>query len=177
MKVYLAGYMSGSCLYDCVEWRVKVRSHYENWKGAGIPYPIEFIDPFNGPELESIDAKGFKSSVPPQAIYDGDMLSVKECDLVVANVSTFGQNRPMIGTFCEIGWCTAMQKPFIVIAPDESAKELAQNHPFLGRASAIYGSVDSFLESKILNYFYKRKTGANYEVDLSKLKEKQEANK
>lgn len=172
MKVYLAGYMSGSCLYDCVKWRLEIRNHYENWKGAGTPYPISFLDPFNGPELETIDAKGFKSSVPPQAIYDGDMMSVKDCDLVVANVSTFGQSRPMIGTFCEIGWCTAMQKPFIVIAPDEGAKEIAKNHPFLGRASAVYGSVDEFLNSKILNYFYKRVNGANYEVDLEKLKKR-----
>jgi len=120
--------------------------------------------------LESIDAKGFKSSIPAQAIYDGDMMSVSECDLVVANISTFGYDRPMIGTFCEIGWCTAMQKPFVVIAPDEKAKELAGNHPFLGRASAIYSSVEEFLDSKILNYFYKRINGANYSINLEQIR-------
>ncbi|HSG31573.1 MAG TPA: nucleoside 2-deoxyribosyltransferase, partial [Thermodesulfobacteriota bacterium] len=176
LKVYLAGYMSGSCLYDCVKWRVDVRQHYENWKGAGIPYPIDFLDPFNGPELESIDSEGFKSSVPANAIFDGDLMSVKECDLVVANVSTFGHKRPMIGTFCEIGWCTAMQKPFIVIAPDDGAKIIAENHPFLGKASAVFGSVKEFLDSKQLNYFYKRINGANYKIDLEKLKNKEHIN-
>lgn len=173
LKVYLAGYMSGACLYDCVKWRVDVRNHYENWKNTGIPYPIHFLDPFNGPELESIDKEGFKSSVPAQAIYDGDMMSVAECDLVVAYITTFGHPRPMVGTYCEIGWCTAMQKPFIVIAPDAESQKMANNHPFLGRASAVYGSVDEFLKSKILNYFYKRINGANYKVDLKQLKERQ----
>jgi len=168
MKVYLAGYMSGAVIKECVSWRLDIRDHYENWKGAGIKYPIDFLDPFNGPELESIDEKGLKSSVPSNAIFAGDMMSVKACDLVVANLDTFGQDRPMIGTFFELGWCTAWQKDFILIVPPDQ-KELAENHPFLKQACAVFGSMEEFLDSKILNYFYKRINGANYEVNLEKL--------
>ncbi len=197
MKVYLAGYMSGDCLNECVEWRMQIRDHYENWtntaSGKKEHYPIEFLDPFNGPELNSLDGKGLKSSVPPNAIFAGDMMSVKACDLVVANLDTFtlklldkkfidlypstlseAKNsirellnfikniRPMIGTFFELGWCTAWQKDFILIVP-EQYKEVAAGHPFLKQASEVYGSVDDFLDAKILNYFYKRLNGANYE--------------
>jgi ethanolamine utilization microcompartment shell protein EutS len=204
MKVYLAGYMSGSLLHECVEWRMQIRGRYENWinraTGNKEHYPIEFLDPFNGPELESLDAKGLKSSVPANAIFAGDMMSVKACDLVVANLDTFtmkllnksGINlipkslpealetignlvefikniRPMIGTFFELGWCTAWQKDFILIVP-EDFKDVAEHHPFLKQASGVFGSVDEFLDSKTLNYFYKRINGANYEVDLEKLK-------
>jgi hypothetical protein len=167
MKIYMAGYMSGAVLHECVEWRVKIRDHYENWKGAR--YPIDFLDPFNGPELESLDAKGLKSSVPANAIFAGDMMSVKACDLVVANLDTFGQTRPMIGTYFELGWCTAWQKDFVLIVPG-NYREIAENHPFLKQAAAVFGSVDEFLESKTLNYFYKRINGANYDVDLEELK-------
>lgn len=164
MKVYLAGYMSGSCLEKCLSWRIKIREHYENWKGAGIKYPIDFLDPFNGPELDSLDAKGLKSSVPSNAIFSGDMMSVKACDLVVAHVDTFGEKREMIGTYFELGWCTAFGKPFILIAP-ESKKELCLNHPFLNKSANTFFNVEDFLDSKILNYYYKRINGANYKVE------------
>ena len=159
MRVYLAGYMSGAVLDKCLQWRLDVRNFYENYKGER--YPIDFLDPFNGPEIESLDSKGLKSDVPSNAIFHGDKMSVKECDMVVANLDTFGQTRPMIGTFFELGWCTMMDKHFILIVP-ESYREVAENHPFLKQASAIYFSVEEFLESKILNYFYKRINGANY---------------
>jgi len=162
MRVYLAGYMAGNVIEQCLDWRLKIRDHYENWKGDH-KYPIDFLDPFNGPELDSLDGKGLKSDVPSNAIYTGDKMSVKACDLIVANLDTFEQERPMIGTFFELGWCTAWDKHFILIVP-ESMKDTAQNHPFLKQASSIYYSVDQFLDSKILNYFYKRINGANYKA-------------
>jgi nucleoside 2-deoxyribosyltransferase len=166
MKVYLAGYMSGAVLNECVGWRIEIRDVYENWKGQHSEvqhrYPIDFLDPFNGPEIDSLDSKGLKSSVPANAIFAGDMMSVKACDLVVANLDTFGQHRPMIGTFFELGWCTAWQKDFLLIVPKEY-KEVAEGHPFLKQAAGVYGSAQELIESKILNYFYKRLNGANYE--------------
>jgi len=167
VKIYMAGYMAGSVLDQCLEWRLKIREHYENWKGFH-KYPIDFLDPFNGPELDTIDGKGLKSSIPSNAIFQGDKMSVKECDLMVANLDTFGQDRPMIGTFFELGWCTAFDKPFILILP-ESYREVAENHPFLKQASAIFFSVDEFLQSKILNYYYKRIVSANYTIPDNKV--------
>lgn len=107
MYVYLAGYMSGEKLHECTEWRKQIREHYRNWeinsqspegKKEYLAFPIAFLDPFNGKEVKTIDLKGLTSSIPPKAIIDGDLMSVKKADVVVANLDTFGADRPMIGT-------------------------------------------------------------------------------
>lgn len=164
MKVYLAGFMSGDQLDECTSWRLAIRKHHENWKGAGIKYPIDFLDPFNGPEIDTIKGTGLASAgAISNAIFDGDMMSVKACDIIIANLDNFGSTREMVGTYFELGWQTMLQKPFILIAP-ESKQELCQKHPFLNRAVGVYGSVEELLNSKILNFFYKRIVHANYDI-------------
>ena len=128
MYVYLAGYMSGEKLKQCLAWRREIRKHYGNWKGAGVPYPIAFLDPFNGAELETIDKKGLKSSVPYRAIVHGDLKSVEKAEILVVNLDTFGADRPSIGTFCEMAWAYYLKKPMIVIVDDKS---ILKQHPFI----------------------------------------------
>jgi len=165
MKVYLAGFMSGDQLEECTSWRLAIRKHYGNWKGAGVPYPIAFLDPFNGPEVDTIKGTGLASvGAMSNAIILGDMMSVRECDIIVANLNTFGSTREMVGTYMELGWQIWQQKPFILIAPEEK-QELCAKHPFLNRAVGVYKSVEEVLDSKILNFFYKRINHANYEVE------------
>lgn len=159
IKIYLAGYMSGSCLDECLGWRKAIIKHYENWKGAGLPYPVEFLDPFNGPELNTISKDGLKSAIPGKAIVYGDFMSVQEANLLVVNWNTFGQERPMIGTPSEMAWAWMMKKPVITIMPDDKLKE----HPFLSEFSTVFvKSVDELLERKLINYYYKRVNSATY---------------
>lgn len=160
MYVYLAGLMSGEKLNETVSWRTQIREHYENWKGKGR-YPIDFLDPYNGPELESIDKEGLKSSVPAKAIILGDFMSVKKADVIVANMNDFGSSRPSIGTHWEMAWAWTMDKPVILIVPKE-LRTRYENHPFTGSAAMIFDSVEEFLDAKSLNYFYKRINPANY---------------
>jgi len=165
MKVYLAGFMSGDQLEECTSWRLKIRKNYENWKGAGVKYPIDFLDPFNGPEIESIKGTGLASvGAMSNAIYNGDMMSVKSCDIIIANLDNFGSPRELVGTYFELGWQSFMQKPFILIAPEDK-QELCAKHPFLNRAVGVYASAQELLDSKILNFFYKRIVHANYEIE------------
>jgi hypothetical protein len=160
MFVYLAGLMSGEKLNETVSWRVKIRKHYENWKGRER-YPISFLDPYNGPELSTIDKEGLKSDVSANAIIMGDYSSVKKADVIIANLNDFGSSRPSIGTHWELAWAWQMQKPFILIVPT-NLRYRYENHPFTSRASMIVNSVEELLENKILNYFYKRINPANY---------------
>jgi nucleoside 2-deoxyribosyltransferase len=204
LKIYLAGYMSGSCLDECLAWRKQIREHYGNWKGAGLSYPVVFLDPFNGPELNSISKDGLKSEVPPKGILMGDYMSVKEADLIIVNWDTFGHLRPSIGTPAEMAWAWQLGKPIITIAnkakaeaslkvwneldpvikeelmtaveklPEELRVKVIEalsakigdmsEHPFIGGFTTIFvDSVEELLNSKHINYFYKRVNHANYE--------------
>lgn len=177
MKVYLAGYMAGNVDKQCKEWRLKIRNHYKNWKKETkwirgnfddikteytVSYPMCFLDPYNGPESKSIDPKGLTSNIPPNAIRDGDKLSVKHADVVVVNIDTFGQDRPTWGTPTEMAWAIdKYEHPVIVIVPKHMGD--MTRHPFVGRASWIVENVDEMLDKKCLEYFYKRMSGAIYE--------------
>lgn len=108
MYVYLAGRIAGNCIEQCLEWRHKIIKHYRDYKpiyapevnGLGIvldtveligyeSYPIAFLDALNSKESDSVDAKGLTSAIPPNLIYDKDMLSVKRADVVVANMEDY----------------------------------------------------------------------------------------
>ena len=89
MYVYLAGYMAGEKLIQCTEWRKKIREHYGNYEKSDSSYPIAFLDPFNGAELDTIDRKGLTSSVSGTAIINGDRMSVNKADIIIANMNDF----------------------------------------------------------------------------------------
>jgi len=88
MYVYLAGRIAGECIDKCLEWRFKIVNYYSNYKGKGT-YPIVFLDALNSKEADSIDKKGLTSSIPPNLIYDKDLLSVKRADVIVANMDDY----------------------------------------------------------------------------------------
>jgi hypothetical protein len=88
LHVYLAGRIAGECIEECLEWRHKIVDHYRNYKGKGA-YPIVFLDALNSKEADSIDKKGLTSAIPPNLIYDKDLLSVETADVIVANMEDF----------------------------------------------------------------------------------------
>jgi len=158
MTVYLAGYINGSVIEECIAWRKKIRLHYENWKG-GQGYPIEFLDPLNGESLGVISSDGNKGCFPPQMVVHKDYTCVSKSDLIVANMDTFGEARPPIGTLCEVVWAYDLRKSVILISNNEHYTE----HPFLKYfSSIIVSSVEELLEKKVLNSFYKSWHSAQY---------------
>jgi hypothetical protein len=162
MKVYLAGYMAGDVDEECKKWRLKIRNHYLNWDEDGSAFPIGFLDPYNGPESKSIDPKGLTSNIPPNAIRDGDRLSVKHADIVVVNLDNYGQSRASWGTPTEMAWAVdKFEHPVICIVPKHMGD--MTRHPFVGRASWIVESVEEMLEKDCLKYFYQRMSSAIYE--------------
>ena len=166
MHVYLAGIMlGGEYQKPTVDWRYKIRKHYKNWKGKGV-YEICFLDPWNGEVDAEIDNEGLTNNkISGKVIYAGDKLAIKKADIIVANFNQFGSKRPSVGTYFECGMALAFNKPLILIVP-ENEFERWNNHPFTSQAVEIYKSVDEFLDSKILNWFYKRTNSAIYNWEL-----------
>jgi len=159
MKAYLAGYMQGTVIEQCAAWRKKIRKHYENWKGSGKPYPVSFLDPMNGENWAEISPDGLKGELPAHTVIHKDYRVVEICDLIIANMDTFGQDRPLLGTICELAWGWQMHKPIIMITTEDKYRL----HPFLQYFSSwIVSSVDELLEKKIINQFYKSFNSARY---------------
>lgn len=153
-KVYLAGYITGSVIEQCIEWRKKIREHY-----AMQDWDIIFLDPLNGKYINTISEDGLKSNVPAHAIIHRDFQSVTKSDLIVVNTDTFGGERPLTGTICELAWAWEHHIPIVMISNEEKYSE----HPFLDYfASWKCKTVDELLEKKIINYFYKGQHSAIY---------------
>lgn len=155
-KIYLCGFINGEKIKECIAWRKQIRSYYLN-KGWN---KILFLDPLNGDERETIDKEGLTSSVIPwKAIVHRDYNSVKNSDLIIANLDTFGATRPLTGSIYELAWAWREEIPVIVISKDP----MYVKHPFIkDTASVIVESVDELLEKKYLPYFYKGQVQAIY---------------
>ena len=147
---YLAGYISNTKALECAEWRQRIKTFFyikPKWHGA-----ISFIDPMNGEAVASLGHEGLTSSFPPHAIVHRDYNSIKECNLVIANMNTFGEERPPIGTIAELAWAFQMRKPIIMIT--DNYRYL--NHPFTSYfASATVKDTDELLKGDLIQQFYK----------------------
>lgn len=157
MVVYLAGYIQGSVIEKCVEWRKRIRETYDNWPTGR--YPITWLDPLNGEAFNEISPDGLKGVFPPNAIVHKDYNCVKKADLIICNTDTFGQNRPLIGTIYELAWAYEWRKTVIMITQDN----VFLQHPFITNTVSWYVStVDELLKKKIINEFYKSWNSAQY---------------
>jgi len=154
--IYLAGYISGEKIEECIKWRKDIRSYYVN-KGWD---ELVFLDPLNGDDRETIDYEGLSSTViPNKAIVHRDYQSVKNADLIIANLDTFGAERQLTGTLFELAWAWTFETPVIIISNNPRFNK----HPFVqDTASMIVSSVEELIEKKYLNYFYKGQVSAIY---------------
>jgi len=157
MVIYLAGYIQGTVIDQCVAWRKKIREVYDNW--GMKPYPITWLDPLNGEKFEEISTDGLKGVMPPHMIVHKDYKCVEKCDVVLVNMDTFGESRPLTGTICELAWAWQMHKIIVMITDEPKYKF----HPFLTYfASWIVPDVETLLKEKVLNQIYKSLNSAQY---------------
>ena len=163
MKIYLAGFISGKKIVECTDWRLKIRNYYNQ-----MGWDITWLDPLNGKEIGTINSDGLKSAVPWRGIVDRDFMSVSNADMIVANLSSFGEERPPIGTLSELAWAWTMKKPIVLVSGDFKYFE----HPFIKEfCSWIVPDVDTLLKLKIINYFFKGINSAVYtEEEVKEIK-------
>jgi nucleoside 2-deoxyribosyltransferase len=152
-------------------------------------YPISFLCPLNSGEANSVDKLGLTSSIPPNLIYAKDILSIEKADVIIANMEDYFEEgiskkidevscgdisnnefieylldkmhnrRENFGTICEFAIALYLQKPIILIVP-ENRKEIYKTHPFASRASVIVTSIEQLLKEKWLQILYKSISGA-----------------
>ena len=155
MRCYLAGFIAGNKIQDCIAWRRKIVTYY-----ALRAWDIIWLDPMNGKAIGSITPEGFKSDIPGPAFVDRDIKNVEDSDLIIANLNTFGEVRSPTGTICEIAIAGYLHKPLIVISDDNNYIE----HPWIKDfASIIVPSVEVLIDKKYVDYFYKGNVTARYE--------------
>ena len=157
MNIYLAGFISGNVLDKCLAWRKKIREHFDlrpKWHGE-----ITFLDPLNGQKAEEINEEGLKSNIPGKAFVKRDHKCVKIADLLIVNLDTFGETRPLTGTIYELAWAWLYNIPVIIITTDPNYKE----HPFIKDTACIMvSSVEEILEKDYIEYYYKGLVSAEY---------------
>jgi len=172
--IYLAGYISGKKIKECMAWRKEIREKYDHWKEksnvditeVGFKdnkswerYPICWLDPLNGQQFESIDKEGLHSSVPGTALVNRDYWCVKKSDLLIVNLDTFGCTRPLTGTIYELAWAWEFKIPVIAIKGEDHYND----HPFLKDTVKIWvNSIEELIDKKWINYFYKSSVSAIY---------------
>ena len=139
LKVYLAGYISGSKLEQCQEWRNRLKQSFPS---------VHFIDPMKGESDESIRKNEFKSNLPARDIFTKDYHSVKDCDILIANLDTFGASRPLTGTVFEMAWAYDWRKIILTMTTDPNYRR----HPFVREASTRLVSSQRGLE-KALDFY------------------------
>jgi nucleoside 2-deoxyribosyltransferase len=155
MKIYLAGYIHGRSIEKCTAWRKGLRDYYNTKR-----FPIDWLDPLNSGEIGHLDEQGLKSNMPHNMIVHKDYMSVQNADLVIAYLTTFGETRPMMGTFAELAWAWQLHKPTIVVSNETNYIE----HPFVKVfASVITPTMESLLENKYIDKFYNAIVSAEYE--------------
>jgi len=156
-KIYLCGYINNNKLAECQKWRKQIREHYDNWKGKG-KYPISWLDPMNGKNLESITSEGNVSDIPARAFMLRDYQGVKEADILIVNLDVFGEKRPLIGTVYELAWAYQDHKPVIAIGTDKTYTE----HPFIKETIvSLFPTVEDLIKSKLVNYYFKGAVSAS----------------
>jgi nucleoside 2-deoxyribosyltransferase len=146
MIVYLAGFLGYNTIEDCMRWRRSLCEYY-----GVTEMNITFIDPMSGVDPSTVTDGGLKCHIPPHALVHRDYDSVASSDLIIANLDTFGEDRGLCGTLCELAWAWDKHIPIIVITTEDKYI----HHPFISYfASAMVGSVEELLESKYIEYFY-----------------------
>jgi hypothetical protein len=165
--IYVAGYMNKNKLKETTQWRLDIRNYFKNYEkdenGNWVSFPCVVLDPYNGKEFKTISADGVTSHIPPTAIRKADKMSVKKADIIIANMSTFGESRPMIGTHHEICWAMEDDKPIILIC-EEKDLYLYKNHPFTCDCDYYLTDYKQLFEQKIIETYYRRIAGSIYEI-------------
>jgi len=143
--VYLAGFINSSNMKECSAWRQSLRETYQ-YRMTG--YDIEWSDPTK----DNVCHLTY-----PNAIVHHDYSLLSQSNLIIANLDTFGYERPLTGTIAELAWAYQQRKPIITIISEDKAKEFYSNHPFIRVFSSfIVESVDDIIKDDLIGYFIRK---------------------
>lgn len=142
--VYLAGLISTEFLAS-LEWR-KLVTPVLREQGFDV------LDPLRGKEdlsYASMDGGLNHKDLTPSDIVLRDYNDVKNSDIILMNLNTFGSTRPLLGTIAELAWAWYLRIPVVAVASSDD--KLMRNHPFVKEFVAHY-CVDLFGEEGALEF-------------------------
>lgn len=86
-----------------------------------------------------------------KAILLRDRNDVRESNIILANLETFGSTRSLIGTIAELAWSWDQKLPIIAIAKKEN--KIMWNHPFINEFIAHYEETENGAVKFIRRYY------------------------
>lgn len=130
-RVYLAGLMSTD-YPESFQWR---------WEIAPLlkKHNFNVVSPlFGKPNIfnDTKDGGITSSSSSSKSILLRDRRDVREADVVLVHLETFGSPRPLVGTIAELAWAYDQQTPVVAIAAPLNT--LMRTHPFIKEFVAEY---------------------------------------
>ena len=118
-KIYLAGLINTKTPRT-IEWR-------ENATGV-LSSVFQVLDPLRGES--NLENNGMTSDINSRGIITRDYQDIKDSDVVMVNLTTYGSTRPLLGTMFELAWCWHWHKPVIAFVEDEKDRWMLE-HPFV----------------------------------------------
>lgn len=142
-RIYLAGLIS-TTRPSSLSWRKDVA------KKLGEDFLV--LDPLrHTPDLQTVSTdEGLNDPrLPGDVLMALDHEDVQNSNLILANLSRHGGDRPLVGTLFELGWAYHAKIPvigFVDTEPDDHFS-LIFNHPFITSCGDIYWNLDEALEA------------------------------
>jgi nucleoside 2-deoxyribosyltransferase len=129
--VYLAGLISTE-YPESLEWRTRIGPILED-SGFEVRTPLAGKTKLAS---ESPDGGITTTTSNSKSICLRDRRDVKECDIMLTNLRTFGSPRPLIGTIAELAWCWDQRTPVVAIC--DKNDYLMHKHPFISEFVSMY---------------------------------------
>ena len=129
--VYLAGLISTE-YPESLEWRKRIAPILAD-SGFDVRTPL-----FGKHNLTSNSPDGGITSNldTSMSICLRDRRDVRECDIVLINLLTFGCPRPLVGTIAELAWSWDQRTPVVAIC--DKNDYLMRKHPFISEFVSRY---------------------------------------
>lgn len=129
--VYLAGLISTE-FPESLEWRKRIAPILQD-SGFDVRTPL-----FGKPHLKSDSPDGgiTSGSATSKSICLRDRRDVRECDIMLTHLETFGSSRPLVGTIAEMAWCWDQRTPVVGICAVNNY--LMRKHPFISEFVSCY---------------------------------------
>ena len=144
--VYLAGLISTD-FPASLEWRKGAAYFLEQ---AGFEARSPMAGKNNLPSTTT-DGGITTTDTSNRAIVLRDRRDVRESDIVLAHLETFGSPRPLVGTIAELGWAWEDRTPVVAVANPDNYH--MRKHPFVSEfVSHYWPSVEEAVDY-IIRYY------------------------
>ena len=149
--IYLVGQISPK-FEETYQWRRNLRDKFEGRED------IKFIDPcanpFNAQVLENKEYAVTRDNrvnaidvLPPK-----DYTFCKRSTMAIVNMNHYDKNKPMLGSFFELGWYYTMPEK-TVIGFAEDLDDYQIQHPFVQQAVTVWCH-NEYQAADILEYYF-----------------------